>query len=109
MADDEANNGKKLAFVAIETVPTLVVFVALVALVADVAVEAFPVKAPTKVVVDNVFVEGLKVKPVPRFGTWLPFVEEAAIKGKKVAFADDETVPTLVAFVAFVAVIVPVT
>lgn len=62
-------NGKNEAFVEDETVPTLVAFVAVVAVVADVAVEAFPVKAPTKVVVDNVFVEGLKVNPVPKFGT----------------------------------------
>ena len=44
-----------------------------------VAVEAFPDKAPVKVVADKLFVEGLKLSPVPKLKAWLLFVE---IKGK---------------------------
>jgi hypothetical protein len=59
-----------------------VVKVALVTVLAVVALEAFPVSAPTKVVVLRVLVDGLKVKPVPKLNGWLPFVEEAKNAGK---------------------------
>lgn len=51
-------------------VPTFVAFVAVVAVVAEPAVVAdvaFPESAPTKVVVVNALVLGLKLKPVPNW------------------------------------------
>ena len=61
---------------------TVAPFVALVAVVAVVAVVALPAKAPVKVVVDKLLVEGLKVKPVPKLNGWLELEDEAAKSGK---------------------------
>ena len=66
---------------------TLVAFVAVVAVVAEpavvalVAVVALPDKAPEKVVVERVFVLGLKVRPVPKLNGWFPFEELAKKEG----------------------------
>lgn len=56
--------GNIVEFVVVSSV--IAVFVALVAVVDDVAVVALPDNAPVKVVVDRLFVLGLKVIPAPR-------------------------------------------
>jgi hypothetical protein len=50
-----------------------------------VAVVAFPLNAPVKVVVVRLLVLGLKLKPVPRFTVWVELLELATNKGKKLA------------------------
>jgi hypothetical protein len=52
------------------------------AVVALVAVVALPERAPVKVVVLKLFVEGLKVSPVPKLKGWFPLEEEAKKAGK---------------------------
>jgi hypothetical protein len=56
-------------------------------------------------VVDRLFVDGLKVRPVPRLNAWLLLEEEAKKAGKKEALVEVETVAPLVALVAVVAVV----
>jgi len=76
----------------------------LVALVAVVAVVALPLKAPVKVVVVRLLVDGLKDNPVPRLKAWLPLDDEATNNGKNEELVETETVAPLVALVAVVAV-----
>jgi regulator of extracellular matrix RemA (YlzA/DUF370 family) len=73
--EEAANSGKNEAFEEDETVAPLFALVAVVAVVAEVAVVAdvavvavvaFPERAPVKVVVDKLLVEGLNVSPVPK-------------------------------------------
>lgn len=77
---------------------------ALVAVVAVVAVVALPERAPVKVVVLRLLVDGLKERPVPRLKAWFELVDEATNNGKKEALVETETVAPLLALVAVVAV-----
>lgn len=100
---DDTNSGKKEALVLVAVVATLV---ALVAVVAEVALVALPDKAPENVVVVNVLVDGLNVKPVAVSRPWLPLLLDATKVGKKVAFVVlVAVVAALVALVAVVAVV----
>ncbi len=99
MDEEPTNRGKKLALLDVEVVATLVAFVAVV------AVEAFPLRAPEKVVVVKVAVLGLNVSLVlDTFWGKLPDVDVTQV-GYIVALVDVSSVmPTFVALVAVVAV-----